>query len=532
VGERSIRPAAGFTPPQQAIEKSRGHDTHHDTYHDIYHDGYHDSKQMTVAELEEHIVRLRRANTDLTQIEAKAAAAELPKHLWETLSAFSNTARGGVLILGVSEELDFKIVGVRNPKKIQQDLASLCGKMDPPVRAYIEVHRIEQKTVITAEIPEILANTKPCYYPGAGYTNGAFIRVADGDRRLSAYEVQMMLSARGQPTDDEEPVSHTTVADLQTRLVSGLISRLRKRPGSVFFRMPDDAILRTLKVLVPSKRGWVCSLGGLLALGKYPQRFFPALGLTFVVYPTSQVGEPGPGQERFLDNERIEGAIPDMLRPTLDLLRRNMKRRSVVKGLYREDSEEYPTTAVREAIINALAHRDLSNGSRGTPVQVQMFSDRVVVHNPGGLYGPVTVDSLGCEGICATRNNMLLRLLEDVAPSGEQQAICENRGSGVGAMLASLRQAHLPDPIFENRIATFRVTFLNTPLRGRRDRRDDILSLLRDRANLSRSEISQALSLSDISVRKWLAIMRSEGTVMITGEKARSKNVRYVLARH
>ena len=479
---------------------------------------------------------MRHANSDLTHVEAKAAAVELPKRLWETLSAFSNTIKGGTLVLGVSEELGFKIVGVKNPKKLQQDLASLCDVMSPPIRAYIDIHRIQHKAVITAEIPEIPTNAKPCYYPGAGYTNGAFIRIADEDRKLSAYEVQMMLSARGQPTDDEEAVPGTTVADLQARSVRELLSRLRKRPGSVFSRMADDAILRTLKVLVPAGKKWVCSLGGILALGKYPQRFFPALGLTFVVYPTSEVGEPGPSQERFLDNVRIEGTIPDMLRPTLDVLRRNMKRRSVVQGLYREDVEEYPVTAVREAIINALAHRDLSNGSRGTPVQVQMFSDHLVVHNPGGLYGPVTVDSLGREGICATRNNMLLKLLEDVAAAGERQAVCENRGSGVGAMVASLRQARLPDPVFENRIATFRVTFLNTPLlntplRRRRDRREDIVFLLRDRGTLSRAEISQALGLSDISIRKWLATMRDEGVIVATGQKIRSKNVRYELAR-
>ena len=486
---------------------------------------------MTLTELREYLSQLRQANSDLTNIEAKAAASDLPKRLWESLSAFSNTANGGVLILGVAEELEFKVVGVKNPKKVQQDLASLCDVMSPPVRAYIQVHQIERKTVITAEIPEMQPNAKPCYYPGAGYTNGAFIRVADGDRKLSAYEVQMMLSARGQPTDDEEPVPGTTVADLQAQSVKALLSRLRKRPGSVFSRMPDEAILRTLKVLVSAGRKWVCSLGGILALGKYPQRSFPALGLTFVVYPNPEVGEPGPSQVRFLDNVRIEGTIPDMLRLTLDVLRRNMKRRSVVKGLYREDTEEYPVTAVREAIVNALAHRDLSHGSRGTPVQVQLFPDRLVVHNPGGLYGPVTVDSLGREGICATRNNMLLKLLEDVAPAGERQAVCENRGSGVGAMVASLRQAQLPDPLFENRIATFRVTLLNTPLRRRRDRRDEIVSLLRDRGILSRAEISQALGLSDISIRKWLATMRDEGVIVTTGEKARSKNTRYELAR-
>jgi ATP-dependent DNA helicase RecG len=272
-------------------------------------------------------------------------------------------------------------------------------------------------------------------------------------------------------------------------------------------------------------------LGGLLSLGEYPQQFFPALGLTVVVYPGIEVGEPGPNQERFLDNERVEGAVPDMLRPTLEILLRNFKRRSIVKGLYREDLEEYPITAIREAIINALAHRDLSSWSRGTPVQVQMFSDRLVIHNPGGLYGPVTVDSMGREGICANRNNTLLRILEDVTPAEEKQAICENRGSGVGAMLAALRQAGLPEAMFDNRISTFQVTFLNTPLRRRRDRRGEIVSLLRNRGDLSRAEIGGELGLTPIATRKWLSILREEGAVIATERKTRSRNVRYALPR-
>jgi ATP-dependent DNA helicase RecG len=491
---------------------------------------------MTLPELREYINQLRVAGTDLTHVEAKLAKSELPKRIWETISAFSNTPQGGVIILGVSEESGFTIEGVNNPSKVQQDLANVCSSMEPAVRAHIEIHRLNRKSVITAEIPELPVAQKPCFHPGAGLTNGAFIRVADGDRKLSSYEVQMMLSSRGQPKDDEEPVPGTTLADLQPRLVRGLLTRLRKRPGSRFGRMTDEAILRILRVLVPFRNGQVCSLGAYLALGKYPQQVFPALGLTFVVYPGTNVGEPGSNEERFLDNVRVEGAIPDMLDPTLGVLRRNMRRRSIVRGLYREDVEEYPTTAVRECIINALAHRDLSVQSRGTPVQVQIFSDRLVVTNPGGLYGPVTVDLLGREGISSARNNMMLRLLEDVTPIGERQAVCENRGSGVGAMLAALGQAGLPNPIFDNRIASFRVTLQNQPLpvsassvRRRRDRRTDIIELLRDRGALSRAQISQQLRLTDAATRKWLSILRDERAIVSTEPKARSRNVKYAL---
>ena len=333
------------------------------------------------------------------------------------------------------------------------------------------------------------------------------------------------------PKDDEEPVVEAAVDDLQPRLVKGLLARIRSRPGTPLARDSDLTLLKKLKVLVSCKGGVVCTLGGLLALGKYQQQFFPGLGLTFVVYPGEGVGESGPNEERFLDNERIEGAIPGMLGPALSVLARNTKRRAVVRGLYREDVGEYPVTAIREAIVNALVHRDLSNSSRGTPVQINMFKDRLVVRNPGGLYGPVTVDSLA-EGISAPRNTRLLRILEDVAHAGERRAVCENRGSGVGAMLEALKRSGLPAPRFEDRIATFRVTFLNTPLRGRRDRRDDIRGLLGQHGAMSRAEISQALGLSEISIRKWLAVLREQGAIITTETKTRSKNVRYRLASH
>jgi ATP-dependent DNA helicase RecG len=93
-----------------------------------------------------------------------------------------------------------------------------------------------------------------------------------------------------------------------------------------------------------------------------------------------------------------------------------------------------------------------------------MFPDRLVIANAGGLYGPVTVERLGEEGISSTRNLVLMKLLEDTAAPGERRAICENRGSGIGAMLAALRQSGMSPPRFDARISTFQVTFPNHSL--------------------------------------------------------------------
>lgn len=420
---------------------------------------------MTTAELQALIRSLQDFRTDLLHVEAKRAEAELPKRIWETLSAFSNTPGGGVLVLGLDEASGFPVTGVRNPKKMMQDLASECDRMEPAVRAPIELHQVEGATLVVAEIPEAELGQKPVYYRGAGLTNGAFIRVADGDRRLSQYEVQVMLASRGQPREDESPVPEASIEDLDPELVGGLLERLRRAERSTFRQRTDEGTLRTLKALVPhGEQRWVPSLGGLLALGTYPQQFFPELGVTFVVYPTPNLGEPGPRGERFLDQGRFDGPIPQILEPVLQALQRNMKRRAVVRGLFREDLWEYPETALREALVNAVVHRDLGALARGTPVQVRMFPNRLEIVNPGGLFGPVTVDRLGEEGISSSRNQVLMKLLEDTPVPGRNEVVCENRGSGIGAMLAALRQAGMSPPHFADRIATFQVTFPNHTL--------------------------------------------------------------------
>jgi len=279
---------------------------------------------------------------------------------------------------------------------------------------------------------------------------------------LSPYEVQLMVASRGQPRDDEEAVPGATMDTLDRDLSERFCERLRATRHS-FRALDDREVLRRSRVLLRDTGGGECtSLGGLLALGAYPQEFFPQLNLTFVHYPTS-TGAPLQGQ-RFLDNAALDGPIPFIVRDTLLALRKNMTRRAVMVGAGRADVWEYPESTLREAVVNALVHRDLSAHSRGTQVQVEMYPDRLHIGNAGGLFGPITVDRLGEEGISASRNALLMRILEDVSFLDEARMVCENRGSGVRTMIQALRDAGMTPPVFDNRIATFHVTFPNHTL--------------------------------------------------------------------
>lgn len=419
---------------------------------------------MTTEELTELLALLRETQADTASVEAKRAETALPKRIWETLSAFANTPGGGVLLLGIDEATGFTATGVRDAGKMQVDLASVCDQMDPPLRPLIQVHRVEQRPVITAEVPEVDYRQRPCHYRGAGVVGGSFIRVADGDRRLTQYEVQTMLDGRGQPLYDLEPVPTRTPHDLVGDQLDRFLSRLRAKTDAPYATWPDDRLLRTFHIVTEHDGRLVPTLAGYLCFGSYPQEDFPGLYLSVVRFPTVVAGDPGGRGERLPDNAKVEGNITRMLPLAMSSVARNLSRRSVVVGLWRQDVPEYPTEALREALVNAVVHRDYSPFARGSPVQVRIFPDRLEVENPGGLFGPVTVDRLGEPGVQATRNAFLMKLLEDVPAADGPGVLAENRGTGITAMLGALRRAAMTPPRFDDRRTAFRITFSNITL--------------------------------------------------------------------
>ncbi|CAM3635648.1 ATP-binding protein [Mycolicibacterium frederiksbergense] len=410
------------------------------------------------------IARLRSVGDDTADVEAKKCGADtVPKSCRETLSAFANT-RGGVLLLGVDQEADFTVSGVSNPAKIMSDLASMAAQMVPPLRPHIESVNYEGVEVITCEISELPTNEKPCHYGPSGMAASSYIRVHDADQKLTQYEIQLLLANRSQPRDDEEVLDGATRADLDNELLAAYLKRVRTHRPYAFAGLSDEQALQRVRIMQPDSTGELRpTVAALLAMGSYPQQFFPQLNITFVHYPTPQGDDFATGA-RFIDNVALDGPIPVMIRDAVQVLRRNMARRSTISGSGRADSWEYPETALREAIANACIHRDLSPYARGAQVQIEMFPDRLVVRNPGGLYGPVTEQSLGEEGISSSRNATLLKILEDVPIPGEDRSVCENRGSGIRAMINALRSANMSLPNFRNRISTFEVIFPNHSL--------------------------------------------------------------------
>jgi len=408
-------------------------------------------------ELRQLIADVQYHQSELASVEVKAARGGTPRRLYESLSAFANQTGGGVLLFGLNELSDFTVVGVGDVQRLQEDITHLASsEMEPILRPHFLVDEVDGETVMVAEIDEVPVVQKPCFYKPAGLPRGAYLRVGNTNRQMTEYEIFGYLSSRGQPAFDEEVIPNATLEALDSILLDEYLARLRQaRPSAGFLDGPREEVLARLHVLAQDGEIARPTLAGLLTFGKYPQEFLPQLMITFVQYYGTTEEEKTPQGARFMDSRRFEGPIPEMIKQAETYVLGAMRKAVLIDGVFRREIPEYPREALREALANAIAHRDYSSYVRGSYIQIRMFADRLEIQSPGGLFGNVTVENLEEEH--STRNARFMRMMEDMH-------VVENRGSGIRAMLQATREANLEPPRFNDRRTSFLVTFRNHTL--------------------------------------------------------------------
>jgi ATP-dependent DNA helicase RecG len=415
-------------------------------------------------ELADIVARLRETGLEFEDVEVKRAAGGLPRNVAETMSAFANS-RGGVMILGLDEGAGFAPVGVGDPVALRDELAGVArAKLTPPLAPIIDIVPFEGAILVLAEIEALPPAQRPCYVTARGLYNGAFVRVGDGDQRLTPYEIDRLRENPGQPRWDEEPVPQATERDLHRRAVTRLLETASRNSPRSFSGLSESDALTRLGVLVPHQGSLVPSLAGLLSVGAYPQQFFPQLMVSLAVYPHEDAGRPGPGGVRFLDSAAVVGTVPTIVTDTIQAAQRNLRRSSRVVGAGRDDYWEIEPEVIREAVVNALMHRDYSPQARGTQIQVELFPDRLTVTSPGGLFGNVRLETLGQNGTSSSRNARLAALLQEAGDPVTGRPVAENRGSGISMMISQVRRDTGLVPLFAASLDEFRVTIPRTSL--------------------------------------------------------------------
>ncbi len=396
------------------------------------------------------IEKAQKLCTETQTIEFKAARQGCPTKLYDVLSSFSNQDMGGVIVFGVDEANNYEVCGVYDAQDLQKKVSEQCKQMEPEVRALFTVCEIEDKTVVSAEIPAVDVSERPVFYKGVGRIRGAYVRVGEADEPMSEHEIYAYEAFRKQASDDLRPVPNGSWIMIDEKRIETYLKAVKAQRRNFAENLSDEDILKFMGI----KTDGLPTLAGLLTFSKYPQMYFPQLCITAVAVPGNVLGEIGTDGGRFTDNERITGAIPEMLESAVEFVRRNCRTSTIIddKGR-RVDRTEYPLRAVREAVLNALVHRDYSVHSQNTPIAIEMYHNRLEIISPGGLYGRVSIAALG-KVRPDTRNAALVNMLEMLQ-------ITENRYSGIPTIRREMQEEHLADPTFKSERGEFRVVMTN-----------------------------------------------------------------------
>lgn len=394
-------------------------------------------------------------------IEAKETSGDdVGSSVYETVSAFSNEPNlgGGVILLGVRKDDTqlfplYKITGVKNPDKLSSDIVSACqNKFNITVRPIIKRELIDRKTVLRIEINELQSIQKPLFIKNFGLPRGAFRRLGGSDVRCTHDDLAAIYHDGMAKTYDAHfvPDSHINDLDPQSiRLYREFVGEFN--PSSEILRWKDHDLLVGTTCIIDLENKTRATATGILCFGKTAslRRFFPSIRADYLRVPGKQwVADPN---NRFVSTElrgpaiflidRIIAAIAD------DIPRKF--RLDEARGSRRSDDPIIPNKAIREAVVNAIMHR---NYNVARPVQIIRYSNRLVIENPGySLKSEEQFDHAGS----VTRNPHIAAILHETH-------FAETKGSGMRVMRQLLKQAGLSVPTFESdrENDTFRVTFL------------------------------------------------------------------------
>lgn len=349
--------------------------------------------------------------------------------LAETLAAFANTD-GGILLLGVDSAGALR--GVRDvDAAIDKALAAGLRCEPPLILPRPNSAPLAEKNIVVVQVPVGMPHAyglRGKYLARAGKKN-----VALGPRQL-----RQLLRERGETNFEALPAPGAALDDLDEALV--------QKYAATFL---GDALIKKEALLdllyrrgCISKDGaaWRPTNSGYLLFARDPQRAFPSSDILLARYAGKQMSD------EFL-REIARGSLPEQIRRAETWVTANMRTGSRIDSFQRADRAEYPMPAVREAIVNAVAHRDYA--IRGDEIRVLLFSDRIEVYSPGRLPGHVTVDNIVEERF--SRNEVIAQVLADLG-------FIERLGYGIDRMIRLMREWGLPAPRFAETTNGFKVT--------------------------------------------------------------------------
>ncbi len=361
---------------------------------------------------------IRLGGIEWDDFEVKTAKSELPKNIWETVSAFANTI-GGWIILGVSQQGNtFVVEGVGNPEKIEQDFTTALrsrNKFNQPLFFKAQKLDIDSKIILAFYIAS--SKVKPVYINSPVNT---FLRVGSGDQRATDGEIMAMYHDQSFGIKSEEYVPGTSIADLNVVSMETYRNHLKfYNSGFPYNNLGDEAFCK--KIGICSNTTGELSYGSLLMFGKQDsiRAAMPNFWVDYIEIPGISVATARPRYTFRMQEQENIWEYYNVIIQRLRLYADNPYTTTPMGISPEDDSQLY---ALREGLINFLAHSDWFSPMHPT---IRVFLDRIEFQNPGGFIVPVS--KVLQEAISLPRNPIIIKLFRFAKLS-------ENAGYGIDKM--------------------------------------------------------------------------------------------------
>ena len=457
--------------------------------------------------------------------EVKTAKTDIPKDVWETVSAFSNTS-GGWIIFGVSQKKKaFEIVGVDNPEKLENDMLTTLRsktkfniKLSPLATRY----KINGKNILAFFIPS--SDIKPVYFNGVQNT---FIRTGSGDQQASEFEINALYRDQAFGSMSEKTVEGTSIDSLNKASYKRFREYLKGfNPNLHYNSMEDDEFNQRLKIVADGK----LTYGGLLFLGTNAAITdnFSDFRVDYLEIPATNYADAEPRYTFRVEEQENLWEYYFVLFQRLRIYANNPLTIGEM-GIGHEDTKEID--ALREALVNLLIHTDYFSPMKP---RIRVFTNRIEFENPGKL--PRTVEELMKTDETLPRNPVLAKFFR-VAK------LCEGAGYGFDKMLQWKKQTG-NDVLFETAIDKTKFTFMldttrvigeESGTKTHRKRTENtqkthgkytentqkteelILQLLKENTTISRTQIAMQLNITESQVIHYIRVLKKQNIIQREG---------------
>ncbi len=418
------------------------------------------------------------------------------KSLLKTVAAFANGA-GGELLIGVKDE-SREIVGVDEPLLLEEQVINkIYDGLYPPVSPFFTIVTIENKAILSIRI--LSGSNKPYYIKSKGPEKGTFIRIGSTNRAANLEIVaELKRQVRGVSFVDEIDFQQTR-KDLEEKCLNEFLL------SAELTGIVNDDVLAKLNIVRKNNGDHLPTIAGLILCGKKGLADYDYAGLRFSRFA-------GITTQNLLDTRDYTVPLLKCIDAICNDVISFLPKESVFKGVRRFEYPVVPVIAIREAVVNAIVHRDYS--IRGSSVKINLFDERLEIISPGVLPGNLELSDLGT-GLSESRNRTLVRVFRYLG-------LMEELGTGIARIYNACKEQKIKAPNFLELGQFFKVIFFLQ--KEQTDLEKEIEQLLYRQGRMGAAQLSDVVKTHHNTVLKYLKKLITAGKVV---KKGAGKNTTY-----